>query len=223
MIGKTLEFYWPLRSRRVTLTSTAAEVLWLAVSTSTSEPRMRERVIGQRGQRLLQRKHRRGRWQLGSRWSASASARVLMSSLCDDALDLGLDPAVAVQRPVDAARHQRLVVHPGDGGGDLARRLEGARAPAASRRARRRLRGPARCRRCGPAGTVLGWRTWFSTWATVAVWPLGSTLTCWPGSMAPVATRPQNTRRPCLVSDEDGELLDPLHREGEGFGWSLRR
>lgn len=38
-----------------------------------------------------------------------------------NALHLGLDPAVAVQRPVDAAGQQRLVVQPGDGGAQLAR------------------------------------------------------------------------------------------------------
>ncbi len=36
------------------------------------------------------------------------------------ALHLGLDPAVAVQGPVHAAEHQRFVVHPGHGGGQLA-------------------------------------------------------------------------------------------------------
>lgn len=53
------------------------------------------------------------------------------------------------------------------------------------------------------APTFLGTRAWSSTWATVAVWPLGSTVTCWPGATVPVATRPQNTRRPWEVSDED--------------------
>ena len=36
-----------------------------------------------------------------------------------DPLDFGFDPAVAVQRPVQAAGHQRLFVHPGDGGSDV--------------------------------------------------------------------------------------------------------
>ncbi len=54
-----------------------------------------------------------------------------------------------------------------------------------------------------PACTVFGWRAWLSTWATVAVWLLGSTVTRWPGSTWPEATRPQNTRRPCEVSAED--------------------
>jgi hypothetical protein len=50
-----------------------------------------------------------------------------------------------------------------------------------------------------PAATALGWRTWSSTWATVAVWPLG-TPDLLPGCTVPVATRPQNTRRPWVVS-----------------------
>ncbi|MCY1552421.1 hypothetical protein D9M68_888160 [compost metagenome] len=37
-----------------------------------------------------------------------------------DAFDLGLDPAVPVQRPVHAARHQGFVVEPGHGGANLA-------------------------------------------------------------------------------------------------------
>ena len=77
---------------------------------------------------------RRGRWN-----SAPGGRRRLGQGvdvqLVHDALDPGLDPAVAVQRPVDAPGHQRLVVHPGDGGRELARRLRGARRqqPVAAR------------------------------------------------------------------------------------------
>src|SRR5574343_269774 len=39
--------------------------------------------------------------------------------LVHDAADLGLDPAVAVQRPVDTPWHQGLVVQPGHGGREL--------------------------------------------------------------------------------------------------------
>ncbi|MCY1558501.1 hypothetical protein D9M68_954420 [compost metagenome] len=58
---------------------------------------------------------------------------------------------------------------------------------------------PALC----PACTGFGFRTWSSTWATVAVWPLGMTLMGWPGITPPVATRPQKTRRPWLVSEDE--------------------
>ena len=39
--------------------------------------------------------------------------------LVDNTLDLGLDPAVAVQRPVHATGDQRFVVHPRHGGADF--------------------------------------------------------------------------------------------------------
>ena len=53
-----------------------------------------------------------------------------------------------------------------------------------------------------PAAMSRGLRAWSITWATVAVWPLGRTFTCVPGCTEPVATLPQNTRRPWLMSDE---------------------
>ena len=156
-------------------------------------------MIGQGGQRFLQ-----GKIDVadgvGLQLVGIGFGQRVDVQLVDDALDLGLHPAVAVQRPVDAAGHQRLVVEPGDGGGDVARGLEGA--PGASSQSPRETSTsrsstmPA----LWPAGTFLGWRAWFSTWATVAVWPLGSTLTLLARLDAPVATRPQNTRRPWLVS-----------------------
>ena len=43
----------------------------------------------------------------------------------NNALDFGFDPAVAVQGPVDTARHQGFIVHPGDGGLEFTGRCKG--------------------------------------------------------------------------------------------------
>ena len=155
--------------------------------------------------------------ELGSRWSASASASVLMSSLWTMRLHLGLHPAVAVQRPVDAPRHQRLVVHPGDGRRDLARRLPARRAPAASRRAKRPLHGPARCRRCARQQRCRAGARGPAPGPPSRSGRSGSTLTCWPGFHG-AGGDPAPEHAPALAGvGRGGELLDPLHREGEGF------
>ncbi len=54
-----------------------------------------------------------------------------------------------------------------------------------------------------PAATSLGRRAWSSTWATVRQLAAGEDLHGRAGRKVPVATRPQNTRRPWLVSDEE--------------------
>ena len=69
-----------------------------------------------------------------------------------------------------------------------------------------------------PAAMSLGRRAWSSTWATVAVCPLGNTCTGVPGSTVPVATRPQNTRRPMDVSAEDENFS--THCTGKASGRS---
>ena len=90
------------------------------------------------------------------------------------------------------------------------------RAPAASRHARRQFRGPGRGQRCVRRRPRKGAAPGPGPAPRLRSWPHGITCTVCPGRTVPVATRPQNTRRPWLCRRPPG-FFDPLDRQGEGF------
>ncbi len=215
---------WSLR--RGQRTSTAPAVLWLAVSTRISEPSTRLRLdmppMGLQQQLDVAD-------GVGLQLAGGFARQGVDVQPLDDALHLGLDPAVAVQRPVHAAGHQRLVVQPGDGGGQL--RAWWARRPrrrgcrsvgrgavvaglgAATIQSPREMSTsrsstmPALC----PAPTWCGRRAWSSTCATTACWPPGA-----PARYAGLSqfagghTAPEHAAALRGVGGR-GKLLDPLH------------
>ena len=170
---------------------------------------------------------------LGRIWVASCSASVLMSRLCTMRLTLALIQRWPCSAQVDAACDQRLVVHPGDGGLDFAGGLEeldwcvvtklvvrlavvvavdSSQSPRDTSTSRSSTM-PAPW----PGGHVLGLAGMVQHLGHLGGLAAGQdTEMVSPGCTVPVATRPQNTRRPWVVSAGVVEFFDPLHRERKG-------
>ena len=137
------------------------------------------RLLVRQGSNRLQQRQFDHANRVGIQLSGVMAFERIDVDVADDALDFGLDPAVAV-----------ISFLPGFAG-----LVASSQSPRETSTSRSRIM-PA----LWLAATFFGWRAWLNTCAMVAILPLGITVICWPGTACPLAMRPQKIRRPCDVS-----------------------